>query len=41
MDWGDCDSFEQSLDAGRSWEDEVREMNEQFWNECGDAINEM
>lgn len=26
---------------GPSWQDETDEMNRQFWNECGDAINEM
>ena len=34
-------SFENSLYNGVSWEDEVREMNEDFWNECGEAINEI
>ncbi|MBR6841064.1 MAG: hypothetical protein IKM77_02025 [Prevotella sp.] len=34
-------SYVESLYNGVSWEDEVKEMNEQFWNECGDAINEI
>ena len=34
-------SYLESLYNGVSWKDEVKEMNDQFWNECGDAINEI
>lgn len=34
-------AYEASMNAGRSWQEEIDEINRQFWNECGEAINEM